>query len=247
MTFLLLLACPGKRLPGDTPTGEELFTAHIEASIVGDDSAWDRATTRIDHGSFSMPRQGIESDMLARYERPNHYAVRFDFPGIGLFEEGFDGTTAWSVDPTQGPRVKEGDEVLRAAFDASFDGDLDWQERYTEFRVMGLEECNGEPAWEVRAITKFGDERRFWFDRKTGLIGCSTIEQKGAFGSVKSHNRYEDYTEFDGRLLPATLVMEAMMLEIVMQTDVVDLDPREFEAIAPPLDVQALLDEDTGE
>ena len=241
MIIALLLACPGKRLGGDDPSGEELFTRYTEALLVGDDSAWDRSQRRVDHGTFSMPRQGITSSLEARYERPDHFVVRMDFPGIGLFEEGYDGELGWAVDPTQGPRVKDPEESLRFAFDAAYEGDLNWEERYTEFRVMGLETCQDQPAWEVRAVTVLGDERTLFFDKKTGLMTCSVIEVKGGFGSVKTRNQYLDYEEVEGRLVSRKLIQEAMMLELVLESDVIDLSPREFEPIAPPPEVAELL------
>ncbi len=239
----LSLACHGRGVRGEQPTGEELFAAYIEATHVGDDGAWERSDKRVQHGTFSMPRQGISSTMVARFERPDHFMVAFEFPGIGHFEDGYDGEVAWSVDPTQGPRIKDPDEALRTAFDASFDGDDGWQDRYTDFRVMGLDECEDKGAWEVRMATSLGDERRYWFDRKTGLLACSRIEVKGAFGSVKTNNVYRDWEEVEGRLVPMTTVQEAMMMEIVMTTELIDLDPREFEPIEPHELVKELLED----
>jgi len=244
MTLFLLLGCPGKHFRGEEPTGEELFSRYNEALIVGDLGAWERSEQRVEYGAFSMPRQGINSPMVMRLERPNHFAVVFEFPGIGRFEEGYDGNMAWSLDPTQGPRIKDEEEAARAAFDGAFDGEVNWQERYTDFRVVGLDDCNDTGAWEVRMTTALGDERRYWFDAKTGLLVCSMIEVKGAFGSVKTRSTYSDYEEVEGLLTPKTVVQEAMMMEIVMTMEHIDLDPREFEPIAPPVEVRALLEDE---
>ena len=91
--------------------------------------------------------------------------------------------------------------------------------------------------------TVLGDDRSYWFDAKTGLIVCSMIEVKGAFGSVKTRISYSDYEEVEGMLVPKTIVQEAMMMEIVMTMDHIDLDPREFDPIEPPAPVRALLED----
>ena len=47
----------------------------------------------------------MSGDLEISQARPNKTMMRINVTGIGQIEQGFDGTTGWSINPMQGPRV----------------------------------------------------------------------------------------------------------------------------------------------
>ena len=62
-------------------------------------------------GRFELPSAGVSGDLEISQARPNKTMMRINVSSIGQIEQGFDGTTAWSINPMQGPRLMTGREL----------------------------------------------------------------------------------------------------------------------------------------
>src|SRR5215210_171185 len=72
----------------------------------------------ITKGAMSMPAAGMNATFEMTQVTPNQMSMVTTIPGMGEVLVGFDGTTAWAVDPMQGPRILSGAELNQAKDDA---------------------------------------------------------------------------------------------------------------------------------
>ena len=87
-----------------------------------------------------------------------------DLPGFGKVSTGFDGKTAWSIDPTAGPRLLEGDEKATFMREAAMMKDLDLASQWDSLETVGEGKFGSFDCWKVSA--KRGDETAtLWFEK----------------------------------------------------------------------------------
>src|SRR5690348_12341407 len=79
------------------PDGRTLLARHVEA--IGGAAAFAKITSIHARGRFQIPAQGITGDLEIFSARPARLAWRATVPGIGAIATGYDGHTAWSLDP----------------------------------------------------------------------------------------------------------------------------------------------------
>ena len=73
----------------------------------GDDESSANHNQGRSHDARCRPHPAFEMVQVA----PNKMQMMTTIPGVGAIQVGFDGTTGWSVDPMQGPRVLAGKEA----------------------------------------------------------------------------------------------------------------------------------------
>ena len=84
------------------------MVAKVTDALGGRD-AWGKVKSVEMKGTMEIPAANIKGSMISRSIAPNAMVVVMDLPGFGKFSTGFDGKTAWSIDPTAGPRTLEGE------------------------------------------------------------------------------------------------------------------------------------------
>jgi len=62
-------------------------------------------------GGMMMAAAGINATFEMVQLAPNKMQMLTTIPGVGNIQLGYDGTTAWSMDPMQGPRILSGKEL----------------------------------------------------------------------------------------------------------------------------------------
>ena len=183
------------------PDGRALFVASAAACGYEKLRGLKNMVVTID---MSIPKQGLSAPMQLSGAPPNLVRVHSEFPGIGVIEEGFDGTTAWSVDPIQGPAIKTGDVASEAAFTADFFADLD-PDRYTSAETVSQVDFSGRRAWKVVATPKVGRERTIYYEVSTGFTIGYEQTQKSPIGDVPSVTEHFDFKEFGGMMFPTRM------------------------------------------
>ena len=61
--------------------------------------------------TMELPAMGMSMTVNSAVRRPNQIIIDSEIPGVGAMRQGYDGATAWSVDPMQGPRILSGLEA----------------------------------------------------------------------------------------------------------------------------------------
>jgi outer membrane lipoprotein-sorting protein len=121
----------------------------------------------------------------------------------------------------QGASVKEGEELERALFDAVFNPELYWRDRYTSVDVEALEEIDGTPCYRLVLTPAVGDTITAYLDAETWLtVKTETVSNSDA-GSVSVVTDLSDYREVDGVSVPFSirlLLMGAQELTTTMDS-----------------------------
>jgi outer membrane lipoprotein-sorting protein len=237
--FLIALFAAGNAL-ADLPTGEEIMQRKIEA--LGGQEALARRHNILTKGKMSI--SGVEMNATIYTAEPNLNYVLFESPMIGKMESGCNGETAWELSVMQGANVKEGKELTKALFDAEFNSELNWQDRYTSIDVQAEEEVEGKTCCKVVLTPTVGDTITTYFDMETWLTVRTETVRNSSVGRISVVSDFSDYREVDGVKVP----FKTEVLLMGAQQMITTIESMEFNVKLPegifdlPEEIQAMLD-----
>lgn len=220
-----------------TPTAQQIYEKYVAA--IGGRAAWDRKVTMQQKQSITLGTMGNASgEMLsARSGR----AIQKIVTPFGEITQGYDGTTAWMINPMQGPQIIEGKaaDALRQA--------ADWRMltyapgALTSATVVGAADFEGRKTWQVRTVPAVGPELMDYFDQETGLRLGATSKIPSEMGELDVKVLFRDYTAFGDIKLPKTVVQQNPVAgEITITVDSVEFDKVPESAFALPDAIKAL-------
>lgn len=196
-----------------------------------------QVTTR---GGMTMSAAGITATFELVQLAPNRMQMVTTIPGVGAIQVGFDGTTTWSVDPMQGPRVltgKEADE-LREQADPRATGRS--PELFTSVQTVADTTMNGERCYLVKLTWKSGRETFDCYSATSGLMVGSKSVQQTQMGAIPVTTLYSDYKKFGDFLVPTKTVNSMMGQEQVMTVTAVEVGTGAGVTITAPAEIKAL-------
>lgn len=125
--------------------------------------------------------------------KPYRVRIELQLPQ-GRFVQGYDGTTAWEIDPgkTQA-RVLAGREAMQVEDQALAFVDL-MADPVDKLELLGTETVDGRPCYVLRFTFPTGDQFTQYVDAKTWLVNHE--DYPGGFETIS------DYRKVDGLLLP---------------------------------------------
>jgi len=187
-------------------------------------------------GRFEMAAQGVAGDLEISQARPNKTMMRINVSGIGQIEQGFDGTTGWSIDPMQGPRLMTGKQLDAIREESSFGASSRQGPNVASAETVEKTQMNGEACYKVKLTWKSGRETQDCYSVASGLLIASVGKQDSPMGSVEVTNLLSDYKEFGGQKIATRLTQQMMGQEQVLIINTVEYDaadPATFEMPAP--------------
>lgn len=222
-----------------TPSAAQVIDRYLTA--VGGRAALSGFQTRHTVGEVSMPAMGMTMRMEIFQARPNRLFSRAEMPGLGAVTSGYDGTTAWSISPMQGPQVLQGDQLKNALQQADFAASEFTAASFTTMEVVGEREIGGRACWNVRLVHVGGSEGHSCFDKESGLLIGASASQASDMGTISVESRFEEYRDFDGLKVPTRTVSSIMGQEMITTVSAVShapIDPSVFEL---PAQIRALV------
>lgn len=223
----------------DAPTPADLVARHD--SLVGGRAGLDSIASIRMLGTFSVVAAGIEAPLEILKRKPNHYVFRTVLGPETEVAQGFDGTTAWSIRPNEGPRVLAGEARDALIQQADFYGDLHDLSRFSSARTLGLRDFNGRPGWEVELVRAPADTLYEYFDEETGLSMGTRRRVLGPLGHVEERTLLGDYRVFGPIRLATSIVQRLPDVDVVVRIGFVELDRVQDRDLAPPDVVKALI------
>ncbi|MGA8405571.1 MAG: hypothetical protein WB680_00190 [Candidatus Acidiferrales bacterium] len=186
-----------------TPTADQVLDHYVKA--IGGRAAWTKLNSRVSKGTIEIPSMNNLSGSVEIHEKAPNSMLAVITLGGAVFEQGFDGTTAWSDDPQNGLRVLGGAELEDARREADFYHPLDLKKLYTKMTVTGTEKVNDRDAYVVEASTGEGDPDKMYFDTESWLL-VRAINHRNTPDGVKAFQaEVGDYKDVDGVKLPFTV------------------------------------------
>ena len=228
--------------PAELPAAEGLFQAHVDATnqavaIEGVDTLKVSSVMR-------LPTAGIEGTIVMHWARPNRVLVEQTIPGIGEGKMGFDGENGWSSDNMMGPRLMEGQELEEALLDSDLMSDINFREWYPELETLGTTEFNGIPAYEVKAVARFGRESTLYFSVENSMQIGASHSAETAMGPMTMEVFNQGFKDFDGMIVPQLSYIKTgpMTMELEVMTVEKNVELAE-DFFTPPAEIQELLAE----
>lgn len=191
-------------------------------------------------GLFEVPAAGLAGQIDIYAAAPNRMLVKTDFPQMGQVMSGFDGTTAWSIDPMQGPMVLEGKQLEDTRIQADYYARLHDASKFSSMETTGLVDFEGKQAYNVRLVRTNGDVIEELFDPETGLLVGSVATRDTPMGPVTVTSVIGDYKRFGRQLVPTRVVQRVAGQEVVVTISAVSYDPVDPAVFALPDPIKAL-------
>lgn len=215
------------------------LTAKYATAVGG--KAYLAAKSVVTKGGMSMPAAGINASFELTQLSPNQMAMVTEIAGMGKIEAGFDGTTAWSVDPMQGARVLSGKELDQIKDEADRRGSVRAPEMFSAVETVADTTMNSERCYLVKLTWKSGRESFDCYSPTTGLLVASRSVQQTAMGDMPVVTLFSDYKKFGDVLVATKTTQEAMGQQQVLTIASVVFGDGTGVTIAPPPSVQALV------
>ncbi|MFN2566364.1 MAG: hypothetical protein ABR499_15315 [Gemmatimonadaceae bacterium] len=222
------------------PAGRALIDRYVQ--VVGGREAVTRHNTIRSVGMFEMPAAGMKGEFTLVQVAPNKMAMTMNLPGMGQMWTGFDGTTGWSVNPMQGPRVLEGRELDQLRDESGPGAMLRAADRVRSAETVELTTLGGQQCYKVKITYHSGRESFDCYSPETGLLVGMIQRQESPMGSVEITTLVSDWKEFGGLKVPTRLRAQMMGQEMVQTIDRVEFDrPEDVKAVEMPKQVKPLV------
>jgi hypothetical protein len=220
------------------PAASALVTKYA-AAING--SAYLAAKSITTKGAMSMPAAGINAQFSMTQLAPNQMQMVTSIPGMGEVQVGYDGTTAWAMDPMQGPRVLSGAELDQIRDESDRRANVRDAALFTAMQTVADTTMNSERCYLVKLTWKSGRESYDCYSAATGLLVASRSTQKTAMGEIPVVTMLSDYKKFGDVMVPTKTVQELMGQQQILTISTVEFGTGAGVSIAPPDAVKALI------
>lgn len=236
MTLLLLAAPLGAQ---GLPTAQSLAARHD--SLVGGRATLEAHQSVRMIGSFSLAAAGIDAPLEILKVRPNKYLFRTSMGQLGELLSGYDGRTAWVIQPGQGPVILDGEQAAQVAEQGDFFGDLHDTTKFESMETLEETEFEGRRAYKVRLARPNGTVVHEYFDVATGLSAGGSMSVPTPLGPMEMVTVLSDYREFGGMRVATRVVQKNPQFEVVLSIVSVEFDTIDPSAVALPESVKALV------
>jgi len=195
------------------PTTQEILSKYVQA--LGGREANEKIKTRMVKGTIELAPVGIKGTVENYLSAPDKSYTKSNLQGIGDIIEVYDGTTAWSLNPIQGNRDKDGEELLQTKLISNFYREINLDKLYPKMEVRGTEKVGDKDTYVVIATPNGLAPETFYFDVKSGLLVRADVTFVSPEGKMPTKTFYEDYREIDGIKLPYKTRVVLPQYEIV--------------------------------
>jgi hypothetical protein len=190
--------------------------------------------------SIEIAAVGMRMTMTTVAARPDFVLMQTEMPGMGTSKQGFDGTTAWSSDPMQGPRILTGIEAATIAEASGMRSNLRTPDQYTSLTDAGEVDVDGDKAKCVTIAFKSGRIATECFSIATGLLVEARSTQQSPQGEIQVTTRPSDYRPVGGVLVAHRAIQSAMGMQIVVTINTTEFGPQDRAQFELPAEVKAL-------
>ena len=189
-----------------------LLDKYVDAS--GGKVAYDAIKNRVIKAELSMPSRGVTGKMLAYSARPDQFYAVIETPQ-GKLQRGWNGKTAWMIEPAYGPRILEGLERAAVVRDSTQDRFAQWRDLFEQAKYEGEEEIGGKKCAKIVLTFRPIDPEEkespvtVYLDSTTGLIKPQyTTELIGPQRLVQVTAVLDDYQQTSGVLLARKMTLK---------------------------------------
>jgi len=221
------------------PAAKDLVAKHVAA--IGGRVAVLRHPFFRAKGTFAMPAAGMTGELDIAGAKPNLVHMKITIPGAGEILQGYDGKHGWAMDPFQGPRLIDGEELAQMMNEAEFGSVLRESANIasmetTEKVTLGAEEC-----YKVKITWKSGREAFDCYSVSSGLLIGNFAKQESPMGAIEAVTEFADYMDFAGLKQPTKITLSVMNQKQVMTFTSYEFGAAQPAAFTPPAAIATLI------
>jgi len=235
----LLLAAAG--LAAEDVKPEAILDKFIEAT--GGRAAYDKIKSETATGTFELTSMGLTGNLTSYKSAPNMAYTVIEFEGVGKAEQGSDGKIAWSINPGEGPRVKEGDELAAELRNDAIHPETRWKEFYKKVELAGTEDVDGKPCYKLVMTPNEGGAETRYYDKSSNLLVKMVMPVTTPQGALTVESILSDYRDEGGLLVAHTVSQKIPSMEFLVKIKSIkyneDIPASRF---ALPDEIKALVD-----
>ncbi|MEX2180546.1 MAG: hypothetical protein WD771_00755 [Gemmatimonadaceae bacterium] len=191
--------------------------------------------------TMEIPAAGMSANVTAYQRQPGHMAMLMSIPGLGEMKSGYNGTTAWSSDPMQGPRVMTGAEAAVIIDGANLRAMGRTPELFSAMEMAGEAEVDGEKALCVKLTWLSSRVTTECYSEVSGLMVETRTTQESPQGVIEAVGRYTDYRPVKGILIAHRITQSAMGMQQILTVVSVEFGPQDPVHFALPPEIRALV------
>lgn len=195
ISFVLLASPIRAQKPEALPSAKEVLDGYIEAT--GGKETLLRHKSMTIHGRYQVPARKLDLETVF-YTKDGKMLQKILLPNGKEYVSGYDGQTAWDVDPAGKITLHQGDEVKSVARDADMYYHLHVTNYFKTMEVVDLKEFNGRPCYHLRGVNNWGKVNEQFYDKENGLLLGYAFNTAWRGGKGEATETFEDYKDFGG-------------------------------------------------
>lgn len=192
-------------------------------------------------GTFELPTAGMAGNLDVYRTTPNRSLVRVTIPGMGEIMKGYDGTTAWSLNPMEGARLISGKEADQQIEEGDVAASLRGARFFSSMETVEKTTMGGTDCYKIKLVWKTGRTTYDCYGVDNGLLVGSMITQDTPQGPVDVTTTVSEYKQFGDVTVPTKIKQSVMGQEIVMTITSMEFDKVDDAVFVTPAAVQALV------
>ena len=228
---LLLLAAPPRSAAAQTLPGARDLMEKNDAAI-GGRAALAKHTSFHQVGSMTVATAGIQAQIELFKLKPTKYLQKIVLGAIGEVTQGYDGKTAWTIQPGQAAAVLDSASAETFKSLADFFGNFHDQAKYKSIETVGIVDFEGGKCYKVKIVKLTGSEGFEYFDVATGLIAGVQAAIDTPMGKIDQTSVFSDYRDFGGLKMPTKIQQKNGQFDATISFTTIEfdnVDPAVFE------------------
>jgi hypothetical protein len=222
-TVALLAVAPSALSAQALPTAKALMDKHDAA--IGGRAALAKYSSMKQTGSMNIPAAGLDASIEIYKQRDGKFLQKITIGPIGEIAQGYDGTTAWGMQPQVGALVLEGEQAREMKSQGDFFGNFHDMANYKSAETVELADFDGRKCYKVKLSRVAGGEGFEFFDAATGLTAGAIreIDIPGQ-GKVSQTSVFSDYKDFGGVKMPTKIAQKGGQFDVTVSITSVEYD-----------------------
>ena len=221
------------------PAAKDLMDKHDAA--IGGRAALDKHTSMHQAGTLSMAAAGLEATIEVFRAKPSQFVQKIVLGPMGEVAQGFDGKTAWAVQPGQGAMLLDSTMTAQVKYSSDFFGNFHDMARYKSAETVELADFEGRQCYKVKIVRVAGGEGFEYFDAATGLAAGTISSTDTPMGKVEQTSVFSEYKDFGGVRIPTKIKQKGAMGEVMITITTMEFDTVSPATFALPEAVKALI------
>ena len=160
------------------PTVQEVLDRYV--AVTGGRDALLRYKSMTIHGHGTDPAKNTRVDAVS-YTKAGKMLQKVSLPGGKEALSGYDGETAWDIDPSGKVTIAEGDVIKTVARDADMYYHLHVMNYFQSMEVVDVKEFNGRPCYHLKGVNNWANPTNNSTTRK---MACSSATHSTPLGAA---------------------------------------------------------------